>query len=196
MTYPESGEPSSTSKTMPDVPSSIQSAGGEAVKHYRRMIAQGQSARFAEMCALQCPPGVRGTDRAVMQGRYNMEWLKDLSPDNAKRVLAAAKAAGINTSGKYYQSGLADRRGPADPAAWIDSAADIKKVARERNLHVSGIVDHVAEDVPPPPPKPLSERLIRRALREYRKQHPGKKEGELREMIIDKHAPRHKRGKK
>lgn len=180
---------------MKDVPESVWQAGESAVRHYRSMIAKGQSEKFAEMCALQCPPGVRGTDRAVMQGRYNMEWLKDLTPANQKRVLAAAKAAGISTSGKYYQSGLADHRGPADPAAWIDSAADIKKVAQQRNLHVTGIVEHIAHEVPPPESKPLSERLMRKALREYRAKHPGKKEGELREMIVAKHAPRHKRGK-
>jgi hypothetical protein len=179
---------------MIDVPSSVQSAGEGAVAHYRKMIRNGQSPMFAEMCALQCPPGVRGTDRAVMQGRYNMEWLKDLTPANQKRVLAAAKSAGISTSGKYYQSGLADHRGPADPAAWIDCAADIKKVAIERNLHVTGIVEHVAHEVPPPESKPLSERLMRKAMKEYKKAHPGKKDGELREMIVAKHAPRHKRG--
>jgi hypothetical protein len=181
---------------MSDVPNSVLQAGENAVQHYRRMIQNGQTPMFAEMCALQCPPGVRGTDRAVMQGRYNMEWLQDLSPDNRKRVLGIAKAAGISTSGKYYQSGLADHRGPADPAAWIDSAADIKRVAKERNLHVTGIVEHQAHDVPPPKSKPLSERLIRKQLTKYRKEHPGKKEGELREMIVAKHAPRHKRGGK
>lgn len=181
---------------MSDFPVSIQQAGPEAASHYRKMLKDGQSPLFAEMCALRCPPGVRGTDRAVMQGRYNMEWLNDLSPDNRHRVLAAAKKAGINTSGKYYQSGLADSRGPADPAAWIDSAADIKRVAQERNLHVTGIVEHVAHEVPPPTPVPLSERLIRRALKQYKKAHPNKKEGELREMIVAKHAPRHKRTRK
>lgn len=168
-------------------------AGPGAVAHYQKMLADGQTPRFAEMCACQCPPGVRGTDRAVMQGRYNMEWMNDITPANRYRILAAAKQAGINVSGKYYQSGLADHRGPADPAAWIDSAADIKKVAQERNLHVTGIVEHVAHEVPPPESKPLSERFIKRVMPEYKKAHPGKKAGELRDMIVAKHAPRHKR---
>lgn len=180
---------------MSDVPESVIAAGQQAVLHYLKMLEDGQTPRFAEMCALQAPPGVRGTDRAVMQGRYNMEWMKDLTPQNRQRVIAAARQAGINISGKYYQSGLADHRGPADPAAWIDSAADIKRVAIERNLHVSGIVDHVAHDVPPPKSKPLSERLIRKAMRQYKQQYPNKKAGELREMIVAKHAPRHKRGR-
>jgi hypothetical protein len=130
-----------------------------------------------------------------MQGRLNGEWLDQMPTNHARRILAEAKAAGISTEGKYYQSGLADKRGPADPAAWIDSAADIKKVAQARNLHVTGIVEHVAHEVPPPAPKPLSERMIRKFMAQYKKSHPNKKAGELREMIVEKHAPRHKRGK-
>ena len=178
---------------MQAVPASVREAGKAAVDHYLKMIRQGQSEMFAEMCALQAPPGVRGTDRAVMQGRYNGEWMSELSPANRKRILNAAKQAGINTSGKYYQSGLADKRGPADPAAWIDSASDIKRVAQQRNLNVTGIVEHTAEPMPPPPSVPLSERLMQKALKRYKKTHPGRKEGELREMIVEKHAPRHKR---
>lgn len=159
------------------------------------MVNGGQTPRFAEMCALRTPPGVRGTDRAVMQGRLNGEWLDQIPKHHAQRILAEARQAGINTSGKYYQSGLADKRGPADPAAWIDSAADIKKVAQQRNLHVTGIVEHKAHEVDPPRSVPLSEKVMRRMLPEYKKLHPGKKTGELREMIVEKHAPRHKRGK-
>lgn len=178
---------------MNEVPISVRSAGPAAVAHYLSMLAEGQTERWAEMCALQCPPGVRGTDRAVMEGRLNGEWLDRMPPHQARRILAEAKQAGINTEGKYYQSGLADKRGPADPAAWIDSAADIKKVAQIRNLHVTGVVEHVAHEVEPPKSKPLSERMIRKFMSKYKKLHPTKKVGELREMIVHKHAPRHKR---
>lgn len=179
-----------------EVPSSVQVAGAEAVRHYLKMILDGQSPRFAEMCATQTPPGVRGTDRAVMQGRYNGEWLDQMPPSQAKRILSEAKAAGISTEGKYYQSGLADKRGPADPMAWIDSAADIKKVAQLRNLNVTGIVEHTAHEVAPPVSKPLSDSAMRSLLRRYKKEHPGKKTGELREMITEKHALQHKRRRK
>lgn len=198
MTSRESAALSSTSNDTLDesVPASVLAGGPGAVQHYLKMIRDGQESRFAEMCALQCPPGVKGSDRAVMQGRYNMEWMNKLTPQNRDRILNTARRAGINISGKFYQSGLADRRGPADPAAWIDSAADIKRVAQERNLHVTGIVEHVAREVAPPPSKPLSERIIRREMRRYSKQHPNMKPGEMREMIVSKHAPRHKRGGK
>ena len=148
------------------------------------------------MCATQTPPGVRGTDRAVMQHRLNGEWLDAMPPAQAKRILAEAKSVGINTEGKYYMSGLADKRGPADPAAWIDSASDITRVARARNLHVTGIVEHKAHEVDPPKAKPISDSAMKSLMRKYRQQHPTKKTGELREMIVDKHALRHRKNAK
>ena len=178
---------------MKDVPSHIRDAGPEAARMYARLIAEGYGHRWAEMCSLQCPPGVKGTDRAVMQGRYAEQWLDDMPRDQASRITREARAAGINISGKYYCSGLADKRGHCDPAAWIDSAADIKKVAKERNLTVRGIVEHEGSPMPRPTAKPLSERLIRQMSKVERPNHPGKSRRELREIVIDKYAPRWKR---
>jgi hypothetical protein len=178
---------------MKDVPADIQRAGSEAARMYERLIAEGYGHRWAEMCALQRPPGAKGTDRAVMQGRYAEQWLDDMPTDQARRITREAKAAGINISGKYYCSGLADKRGHCDPAAWIDSSADIKRVAVQRNLTVRGIVDHEAAPTPPPKSKPLSDRLIREMSAIERRRHPGKSKAELREIVIDKYAPRWKR---
>ncbi len=178
---------------MNDIPYEIRQAGGEVVRTYRRLLAEGHGHRWAEMCALRKPPGVKGSDRAVMQGRYAEQWLDDLPKDQARRITREARAAGINISGKYYCSGLADKRGHCDPAAWIDSAADIKRVAVQRNLTVRGIVEHRAEPMPRPASKPLSERLIREMSAVERKRHPGKSKGELRELVIDKYAPKWKR---
>lgn len=160
---------------------------------YARLLSEGYTHLWAEMCALQQPPGVRGTDRAVMQGRLNEQWLDDMPADHARRILREAKKAGINVSGKYYMSGLADKRAHLDPAAWIDSAADIRKVAKARNLTVRGVVDVEGRQVERPKSKPLSERLIRKFSAEERKHHPNKKPRELREMVIDKYAPRWKK---
>jgi hypothetical protein len=140
------------------------------------------------MCALQQPPGTSGTDRAYMQGRLNNQQLDRMPPKQAKAMIEAAQRAGISVAGKYYASGLADKRGPADPAAWIDSTGDVKKVAMERNLNVTGAVEHKAIPVPRPKSKPLSERLTRELMREERALHPNKKAGELREMVIAKYG--------
>jgi hypothetical protein len=58
---------------------------------------------------------------------------------------------------------------------------------------VRGIVEHQGTPVPPPAPKPLSDRLIRRLSTEERRRHPGKTKAELREIVIDKYAPKWRR---
>lgn len=157
---------------------------------YSRLLSEGQTPRWAEMCALQQPPGVRGSDRAVMQGRYNGQWLDDMPKDHAQRLIREAKAAGINVSGRFYMSGLADKRGHRDPAAWIDSASDIKRVARERNLTVQGIVEHKGSPMDPPKQKRLSARLTREMMAYERRKNPGMKmkDGDLKEMVKEKYG--------
>lgn len=177
------------------IPAEIRRAGGEAVAMYERLLLEGYGHRWAEMCALQQPPGLKGTDRAVMQGRYAGQWLDEMDVENAKRITREAKAAGIDISGKFYCSGLADKRMHCDPEAWIDSASDIKRVAEKRNLTVHGIVEHKAREMPPTKSKPLSERLIRQFVKEEAKLQPGKSKRELREIVLDKHTPHWKKKK-
>lgn len=180
--------PSDTCNDMIDVPLEVQHAGSEAVSMYVRLRSEGFTHKWAEMCALQQPPGVRGTDRAVMQGRNNQEWLNEMPPHQARKILREAKAAGINVSGRFYMSGLADKRAHRDPAAWIDSGADILRVAKERNLTVQGIVEHKGTPVPPPKRPLLSERLTREMMAREKKFHPKLKKQELREMVQHKYG--------
>lgn len=175
------------------IPSQVRDAGPAAVATYKAALPYGE--RWAEMCALQCPPGTKGTDRAFNQGRYNQQQFDDMPKLMAERMLREARAAGISTAGKQYVGGLADKRAHQDPEAWVDSTADIVRVARKRNLTVEGIVSHKGTPVPPKR-RALSERVIREEMRHYRKMHPKMKAGEMREMIIDKHAhPDKRRGK-
>lgn len=180
----------STSRDTNGVPEEIRKRGPEAVRMYEKLRSQ-YGEKWAVMCVTQTPPGVRGTDRAVMQGRYAQEWLNDMRPDQARKILRDAKAAGISTSGKYYCSGLADKRGPGDPAAWIDSAADIKRVAVERNLTVHGIVEHQGTPEPPKRVK-LNPRIVKQLSAIEQRNHPGKSKGEIREIVMDKYAPKWK----
>jgi len=143
------------------------------------------------MCALQQPPGLKGTDRAYMEGRLNNQQLDNMAPVQAKALLAHARRAGINVNGKYYAGGLADKRGAADPAAWVDSLADVKKVAEMRNLTVSGAVEHQGR----PQPRPhvaLSERATRQMMQRERADHPNMKVGELRELVVAKYGRKKK----
>jgi hypothetical protein len=170
-----------------DIPFSVRERGREAVETYQRALPHGE--RWAEMCALQCPPGTKGTERAFLQGRNNMEQFDSLPKRQAQYVLRDARRAGINPSGKVYCAGLADNRGWQDPAAWVSSNDDVLKVAKARRLAVSGSVNY---DPGPEPinPKLLSERIIKDEMRKELRQNPKANKGELREKIIDKHAYR------
>lgn len=179
--------PSDTYDDTKDVPASIRRASPEAQEMYGRLRSEGQSHKWAEMCALQSPPGIKGTDRSYMHGRYNNQQLDGMPADHARNIITLAKRAGINPSGKYYASSIADHRGPADPAAWVDSTADVKRVAMARNLNVSGAVEHKAIPVPPKRVA-LSERLTKEMMRAERRNHPNMKRGELREMVVAKYG--------
>lgn len=173
---------------MSDVPSHIKKAGRDAEALYAKLLSEGYSHKWAEMCALRQPPGVSGTDRAYMQGRYNNQQLDSMPPDHARNIVTLARRAGINPSGKYYAASLADHRGPSDPAAWVDSTADVKRVAMERNLTVTGAVNVKGQQMPRPKSKPLSERLTREMMAVERKNNPSMKKGELRELVVAKYA--------
>lgn len=171
-----------------EYPLEIEMASREVQKAYKQMIEDGQSPRFAEMCALQIAPGLKGTDRSLMQGRYNNEQFDKMPKDHAQNIIALAKKAGINPNGKYYAAGLADKRGVQDPAAWIDSANDVTSVARKRNLTVEGAVSHKGRKMPRPKSPALSESLTKEMINVEKKKHPTMKQGELREMVQEKYG--------
>lgn len=160
--------------------------------HYLKMIRDGQTERFAEMCALMQAPGTKGMDRTLMEGRYNQQWLNEMPKHQAERIVREAKAAGINISGKFYMSGLADKRGHCDPAAWIDSTGDISKVAAERNLTVSGIVNRQGRAVQQKS-KQLSPELEKKFVREEMRANPKLSRNEAKEVVREKYVPRWKK---
>ena len=180
----------------PQLPPEIESAPLDVREHYLRMVRNGQSERFAAMCALQRAPGTKGTDRALMQGRYAGEWMGQMHSPMARRMVREARAAGINISGTFYMGGLADSRGHRDPAAWIDSVADIKRVAEERGLHVQGIVDYTPPDRPPRKSVDIAPDILREQVRKEMKANPKLKRGEAAERVKERIVPHwKKRGK-
>ena len=176
-----------------DLPPEIASASLDVQEHYIRMVQSGQTERFAAMCALRQAPGTRGTDRALMQGRYAGEWMGQMHSPMAKRMVREARAAGINISGKFYMGGLADSRGHRDPAAWIDSVADIKKVAEERRLHVQGIVDYTPPEQAPRKSVDLAPDVLREQVRKELKANPKLSRGEAIERVKDRVVPHWKK---
>lgn len=176
-----------------NLPPEISFASQKVKDHYISMIEDGQSESFALMCSLGQPPGHRGTDRTLMEGKYNAGWLDEMPPHQARRILREAKAAGIDTTGKFYMSGLADKRMHQDPEAWIDSAADIKRVAEKRKLNVQGCVNHEVETAPPPESKKLSKKSEGRLIKKQMSNNPEMSRNEAREVIRSKCIPRWKK---
>jgi hypothetical protein len=178
------------------LPPEIAASSAEVRSHYAAMIAQGLSETWAIMCALQQPPGTRGTDRAFMQGRYANEWMQHQPEALTRRMLGDAKKAGINTSGKFFMGGIADRRGHCDPEAWVDSTADILRVAKKRDLEVHGIVEYVPPQKGPPKEIDINPRILREHVRKEMQANPKLKRGEAVEKVKERIVPHWKRKKK
>ena len=179
---------------MTQLPFDIQRASREVREHYIRMVNAGQSPRFAEMCALQQPPGTQGTDRAFMQGRLDGNWMDGIPARQAKKMAKEAKAAGINIAGKYYMGGLADRRGHMDPSAWVDSVSDIKRVAKARNLNVSGIVTVEGHEVEPVRTA-LNPKIVNKLAKSAMAENPKLTRQEAVRQVKEKHCPAWRRKK-
>lgn len=173
------------------IPYEVKKAGDDAIATYKRSIASGATEQFAIMCALQCPPGTKGSERAFMEGRYNNQQLDAMPLRQAKYVAKEARNAGINISGKYYVGGLADHRGWRDPKAWVSSNDDVLKVAQERRMAVSGSVNY---DPGPAPPKRklINEKIVREEVAKQKRLNPGARTEDLRAKVIEKHAYRAK----
>jgi hypothetical protein len=179
----------------PKVPQSVLDAGPKAVETFIASIASGGTERFAEMCALQCPPGTKGSDRAFMEGRMAGEWFNQMPKFAADQMVAQARKAGINTAGKFYMGGIADKRGPSDPEAWVSGRDDVIRVCKKRDLEIHGTVDYV------PPEKPRKEvdinpRILREQVREEMKKHPKLSKGEATEKVRDRIVPFWKKKKR
>jgi hypothetical protein len=179
-----------------DLPFDIAAAGPEVQAHYRKLVAAGQTSRFAEMAALQQPPGTRGTDRALMQGRLNNEQFGEMNSPLAKRMIREASKAGISVSGKFYMGGLADKRGHLDPKAWIDSVGDIKRVAQERDLHVQGIVEYTPPEKPPAKSVDIAPEILREQVRKELKANPSLRRADAVERVKDRIVPHWKKKKR
>lgn len=177
---------------MSDLPYEIANAAPHVREHYLKMIADGQTERFALMCSLQQAPGTQGTDRAFMEGRYAGGWLDELPKRQAKWMIAEAKKAGINPTGKFYLSGIADKRGHLDPMAWVDSVDDVKRVAKARNLNVQGIVNIKASDEGRREVA-LNPKIERELAKKEIAKNPSMKMQDAIRKVREKHAPRWKK---
>ena len=176
------------------LPLEIKNAPKHVQDHYKKVLAMGYGERWALMTALQQPPGTQGTDRAFMQGRLDGNWMDGLPARMAKKMAREAKAAGIDISGKYYLGGLADKRGHMDPSAWVDSVADIKRVAKSRNLNVSGICNVEGHEVEPVR-QAMNPKIANRLAKQAMAGDPKLTRQEALRMVKEKHSVSWKRPK-
>lgn len=156
---------------------------------YRELLANGCTPQLANMLAFRQSPAERGTDRSFWEGRLVSEY----DNSNGKMMLDMAKKAGINTTGKIYVGGLARTGlGVRDPQAWVSDTGDIKRIAKQRNLDVDGVVTHraVGEPVETPNVK-LAPDIVKRFVKEKAAADPDfarKPKREQAEIVIDKHG--------
>lgn len=170
----------------------VAAAGPEAVALYRQILANGETAEWAAMCALQQAPGSKNTDRAFCEGaRHRMNSMDDY---NRNKILGIAKKAGINTHGKCYKSGLGRYD---DPRAWVGSQDDVITTAKAKQLKIEGVVNYDASRPTPPKKKPLAEDIVKREALSLMRADPKlaaqvktnpKAKRELRERIIATHS--------
>lgn len=116
-------------------------------EHYETCRRNGCNHNLAEMLAFKTAPASR-TDDDFFRGVGTLD--KQLGDDDGHyqaQVLANyAKATGGGRPNEnyVYNAGLAEF--PGDPRAFLDSAGSAKRLAEERNVSISGFVNHKASE--------------------------------------------------
>lgn len=148
----------------------------------------GDEERMAEIIRCRRPPGDKGTERTLFEGKLHNHGLDGMPDWMVKEILADAKAAGISTTGKVWESALG---GADEPHAWVSDAHDVLAAAEAKNLPLEGVLKRRAIDKSEEPKTPrLAEDIIARQMRKEIALDPGNaaKPRELREAVIEKHG--------
>ncbi len=144
---------------------------------YESMIADGVSDSLAEVLATRRFPALR-TDTAFMAGQWRQ--FED-TPEIGNEYRRRAELEGVSTNGKVYLRGLAAF--PGDPRAWVDSRADVLKVAAERGWNVSGAVEYEAPAREKPPGPKVAPDLVAREVAEILDEDPSLDPAEVTEQV-------------
>lgn len=178
-----------------DVLERSQSGGKLAVGTlYVRMRREGQSDRWAAMCALQQAPRIM-TDSVFFEGnRFIGDQFSDYELGKARKVHARHGRRLDPTS--VYHSGLA--RFQYDPEAFVPATggrAYVKQLMARRGWSCEGAVSAAGREPERDPMDtavPLAEDLIRSNARQMVQDNPDLKRlsrRELRERVLEKHGP-------
>lgn len=123
---------------------------------YVMMRNSGESHNMAEMLALQKFPFAKSVDRMLFENNKAQTQFNN-SPKLVEYA-QEAEAKGVNTAGAIYMGGLA--RYPGDERAWVHDENDIRRIAKEDNLTVRGLVNVQATQLPPTPAIPVADDLV------------------------------------
>ena len=137
-------------------------------------------------------PGVK-TENTFFSGRGTLaDQFKD-DPEFLQQIIDGAKAKGYNPSpNDIYLQSVAREDG--DPDAFVsqaDGLGKIRKVCEQRGLYCEELGAERRE-VAPPEKIALAEDLVAEKVAEYKSvpEFAGKPDGELRELVIEKHGAR------
>lgn len=168
-------------------------------QEYERLVAEGCEPWIAEMRASRSFPQVtvrNGTayDRGRSCHAPESKGARFLY-EQTKKISERLKP-GCTSGHKHYNASLAEFVG--DPRAWVSDANDAMRVVKARNLNIEdGCLKNTASAKDPEPEVALSEKLIKENIVREVMHDPGlaepKKLKKLREDIITKHTPKHKR---
>lgn len=158
---------------------------------YESLRREGQEHTFATVCVSRQSPTTRGLDRSFVQGRNGYDdGLND--SQIRERYYAAARKAGISTSGKFYVHGLADHQ--CDPNGWVSSLDEVRAKCVASGKSCEGAVNYQAPEGKPQRGVRLAEHIVQEKMQIALAQNPGKAKDlrGLREEVIEKHGQKKK----
>lgn len=152
---------------------------------YREAVANGCSERLAEMLALGRPPQIR--TEATFQAKDGGLGGAQFSDAVREHYLGAARAAGVSTEGKVYDSRLAAF--PGDPEAWIANQDDARRLLERRGWSCDGDITVRGPDVEPKAGPAVAEDIVAGEVAERLEADPGARPEDVRERVIAERKP-------
>ncbi len=151
------------------------------VQHYIECRENGCSVNLAACLASRSFPGIK-TDSIFNEGRFSGEDQFAKCPAQGAWLRAQAEAAGVNTTGKYYLSGLASF--PGDPTAWVSDRGDVLRVAEAKGLRIKdGYVTYEPGEAEPMPDVMIADDIVEREVDSLMIENPGARREDMREQV-------------
>jgi hypothetical protein len=125
-----------------EIPLEVIDHGDEAVEIFLTSMASGNTERFAVMCAMRCPPGLKGTDSQNFRGQMNNPF-PNMPEKLRQHYVKECRRLGIDFTGKVYKTSLV-RKGygglKVDPEAFVSDTHDAASVIRRNGWSSEGMV--------------------------------------------------------